>query len=91
MKRKGSTKRILCGIVLFKLYTIFSMCFAYTPFSLVLIVHIPAYLGIKGDQFFSDEFFWRLFYVQIGVLHFVLPIQFYAKLNVPNLYVTNLY
>jgi hypothetical protein len=23
-------------------------------FSLELILHIPAYLGIKGDQFFSD-------------------------------------
>ncbi len=35
-------------------------------FSLVLILHIPAYLGIKGDQFFMD-FFWRSFYVQIDV------------------------
>ncbi len=26
-------------------------------FSLVLILRIPAYLGIKGDQFFSDDFF----------------------------------
>jgi hypothetical protein len=26
-------------------------------FSLVLILHIPAYLGIKGDQFFTDRDF----------------------------------
>ncbi len=29
-------------------------------FSLVLILRIPAYLGIKGDQFFSDNFFLAL-------------------------------
>jgi hypothetical protein len=28
-------------------------------------------------------------YVQIGVLQFVLRVQFYVKLNVRNLYVTN--
>ncbi len=28
VQKKGSTKRTLCGIVLFKLNTIFSMCFA---------------------------------------------------------------
>jgi hypothetical protein len=51
-------------------------------FSLVLILHIPAYLGIKGDQFFTDRnFFQRSFYVQIGVLQFVSHVQFYAKLN----------
>ena len=60
---------------------------------------IPAYLGIKGDRCFSDlRFFWRSFYVQIGVLQYVSRVQFYAKLsdfyaklNVLNLYVTNLY
>jgi hypothetical protein len=68
-------------------------------FSLVLILRICAYLGIKGDQFFSDlGFFWRSIYVQIDVLQFVSPVQFYAKsfnfymkLNVSNLYITNLY
>ncbi len=61
-------------------------------FSLVLILCIPAYLGIKGDRFFSDlGFFLALVYVQIGVLQFVAPVQFYTKLNVTNLYVTNLY
>jgi hypothetical protein len=61
-------------------------------FSLVLILHIPTYLGIKGAHFFyREDFFWRLFYVQIGVLQFVSRVQFYAKLNVINSYVTNLY
>ena len=57
-------------------------------FSLVLILHIPANLGIKGDQFFTDlrVFFWRSFYVQIDVLQFVSRVQFYAKLNVSNQY-----
>jgi hypothetical protein len=34
--------------------TLFSMCFACTLYSLVLIKRILEYLGIKGDQFFSD-------------------------------------
>jgi hypothetical protein len=67
--------------------------------ALVLILRIPADLGIKGDRFFSDmNFFWRSFYVQIGALQFVSHVQFYAtssnyyaKLNVSTLYVTNLY
>jgi hypothetical protein len=53
------------------------------------------YSRIPGDQggpFFSDkDFLWRSLYVQIGVLQFVLPVQFYVKLNVTNLYVTNLH
>ncbi len=49
-------------------------------FSLVLILRIPAYLGIKGGRFFSD--------LQIGVLH-TKSSDFYAKLNVSNLYVPN--
>jgi hypothetical protein len=64
---------------------------------LVLILRIPAYLGIKGDQFFSDDFFLELI-LQIGMLQFVSRVQFhaklpnfYVKLNVSNLYVTNLY
>jgi hypothetical protein len=67
-------------------------------FSLVLILRIPVYLRIKGDQFFQTIFFWRSFYIQIGVLQFVSGVQFYAKssnfyakLNISNLYVTNLY
>jgi hypothetical protein len=56
--------------------------------------------GGKGGSIFLrlKIFFWRLFYVQIGVLQFVSRVQlyaklsnFYAKLNVTNLYVTNLY
>ncbi len=58
-------------------------------FSLVLILNIPAYLGIKGDQIFQIKKIWRLFYVQIRVLKFVSHVQFYARLNVSNLYVTN--
>ncbi len=36
---------------------IFSICFMCNPYSLVLILHIPVYLGIKGDHFFSDHDF----------------------------------
>ncbi len=32
---------------------VFPMCFAWNPYSLVLIWRIPAYLGIKGDHFFQ--------------------------------------
>jgi hypothetical protein len=61
-------------------------------FSSALILCIPAYLGIKGDQFFSDrDFFWRSINVQICVLQFVSRVQFYAKLNVTNLYGISLY
>jgi hypothetical protein len=53
------------------------------------------YSCVPGDKggpiFFRLDFFWRSFYVRIGVLQFVLRVQFYAKLNVTNLYVTNLY
>ncbi len=58
-------------------------------FSLVLILSILAYLGIKGDLFFCrlKDFFWRLFYVQIGVLQFVSQDRFYAKSNTMNLYI----
>ena len=43
--------------------------------SLVLIQCIPMYLGIKGDPFFQTKFFWRPFYVQIGIQQFVSWIQ----------------
>ncbi len=46
--------------------------------------------GDKGGQIFTDIFFLRSFYVQIGVVQFVSHVQFYAKLNVSNLYVMNL-
>jgi hypothetical protein len=53
----------------------------------------------RGSIFFRlKNFFRRSFYVQIDVLQFVSPVRFYAKssnfyakLNVSNLYVTNLY
>jgi hypothetical protein len=72
---KGSTKRTLFGIVLFKLN---NFCFhvflrslvlilpvprvsgvyrGLIIFSLVLILCIPVYLGIKGDRFFSGLIF----------------------------------
>jgi hypothetical protein len=79
--QKGSTKRTLCVIVLFKLNTflvifcvslvlilrvfrIRRVCRGSIFFSLVLILRIPAYLGIKGDQFFSDfaRFMYKLVY-----------------------------
>jgi hypothetical protein len=53
----GLTKQTLCGIVLFKLDTIFSMCFASKWDLLVLILRIPKYLGIKGNGVFSDKDF----------------------------------
>jgi hypothetical protein len=74
---------------------VFRVCRVYLRsifFTLVLILRIPAYLWIKEDRFFSDRFFFgRSFYVQIGVLQFVLRVRFYAKMNVTNLYVINLY
>ncbi len=68
-------------------------------FSLVLILCIPVYLGIKVDQFFSDL---SIFFVLIlstnwcstivsRVQFYAKSYNFYAKLNVLNLYVTNLY
>jgi hypothetical protein len=69
----GSIKRTLCGIVLFKLDAIFSMCFASERDYSELILHIPEYLGIKGDCFFSDfvNFFSVLIFVQIELLQLV--------------------
>jgi hypothetical protein len=47
----------------------------------------------KGGPIFYrlKNFFWHSFYVQIGVLQFELRVRFYAKLNVSNLNVTNVY
>jgi hypothetical protein len=63
----GLTKLTFCGVILFKLNTILIM-FLQVPsidstfflrpwgllifFSLVLILRIPMYWGVKGDQFF---------------------------------------
>jgi hypothetical protein len=59
--------------------------------------HVP---GDKGGLFLYrlKIFFLCSFYIQTSVLQFVSPVElyaklsdFYAKLNVSNLYVTNLY
>jgi hypothetical protein len=84
-----------------------STCFfAYVVFigdHLFLLSTDSTYLHVPGDKggsiFFRLRIFFRhSFYVQIDVLQFVSPVQFYAKssnfyakLNVSNLYVTNLY
>jgi hypothetical protein len=47
-------------VTLVLILRVFRICRVYRGwffFSLVLILHIPAYLGIKGDQFFSDKTF----------------------------------
>ncbi len=69
---------ILCVYCVFRVYrgSIF--------FSLVLILRIPAYLGIKGIDFFQKRFFWRSFYIQIGVLKSVSPVQFYGPIFMQN-------
>ncbi len=86
-------------VLILRIFCVRRVYMGSTFLSLVLILRIPAYLGIKGDQFFfRRDFFWRSFYVQIGVLQFISRVRFYAdlsdfytKLNVSNLYVTNLY
>jgi hypothetical protein len=78
------------------------MFFAYVGFigDFFLFSTDSTYLGIPGDKmgsfFFRKNFFRRSFYIQIGVLQFVSPVQFYVKssnfymkLNVSNLNVTN--
>ncbi len=68
---KGLTKRTLCGIVLFKLDTIFFICFACQLEYFVLILHIPAYLGIKGDQIFSHS---KIFFCALFCTNWITPI-----------------
>ncbi len=86
--RKGSTKRTLFEIVVFKLnifcfhvwerslvliLRVFCVRRVYRGsifFSLVLILRIRAYLGIKGDRFFSDLGFF------FGA-HFVYKLMYY--------------
>jgi hypothetical protein len=88
----GSTMYIAWDHINTNCILIFSVCFACLMFPIVLILRNPAYLGINGDKFFqTQEFFWRSFYVQIGILQFVLRVQINAKLYVTNLYLTNLY
>jgi hypothetical protein len=68
-------------------------------FSLILILHIPAYLGVKGDRFFFRQEFFSALVLRTNwctTICFTCPVlrkmfDFYAKLNVTNLYVTNLY
>jgi hypothetical protein len=50
-------------------------------FSLVLILCIPVYLGIKGDLFYHTDFFWRSFYVQLGVLNFFITCPILRKIK----------
>ncbi len=77
---KGSTKHTMSGILLFKLDTIFSMCFASERKYSVLILHIPEYLGIKGDRFFHmSEFFLAVVFVQIEFLQFGAYCLTFAK------------
>ncbi len=89
----GSTKRTLPGIVLYKLYTNFFHVFCVNS---VLLSIDFTYFPVPGDQggpifFRQNIFFWWAFYVQIGVLQFLLRVRVYVKLNVTHLYVTNLY
>jgi hypothetical protein len=75
------------------------MFFAYVGFvgdHFFLLSADSTYSCVPGDKgglisFRLKNFFRCSFYVQIDVLQFVLRVNFYAKLNVSNLYVTNLY
>jgi hypothetical protein len=67
---KGPTICRLPETIGIQIVYFFVMCFACTPYSLVLILHFPKYLVIKGDRFFFrlKIVFWHSFYVQIGLL-----------------------
>ncbi len=75
------------------------MFFAYVGFigdHFFLLSTDSTYLQVPGDKggsifFRLRNLFWRSFYVQIDVLQFVSRVRFYAKMNVLNLYVMNLY
>ncbi len=75
------------------------MFFAYVGFvgdQLFLLSTDSTYSCVPGDKgglifFRLRNFIRRSFYVQIDVLQFVSCVRFYAKLNVSNLYVMNLY
>jgi hypothetical protein len=77
---KGSTKSTLPGIILIQIVYFFHLFYR----SLVLNLPVPSVAGVKGESFFFrlKEFFWRLFYVQIGILQYVSRFQIYAKLYV---------
>ncbi len=77
LRWQGSTKRTLCGIVSFKLDTNFSMCFECRRDSLVLILGIPAYLGLRGFDLFqtSGNFFWHLFLYKLAYFNLQYIIQ----------------
>ncbi len=101
------SNRILFLVMFLRVPSIDSTCFfAYVGFIgdwFFLLSTDSTYLRVPGDK--EKSFFFRLtnffrcsFYIQIGVLQFASPVQFYAKssnfytkLNVSNLYVTNLY
>jgi hypothetical protein len=79
---------------------IFSMCFACTPYSSVLILRIIAYLRIKGGHFilylrnfYGGHFTCKLVYYNLyfGYKFVSECVQIYAILYVSNLYVLNLY
>jgi hypothetical protein len=64
---KGLTKCTLCEIVLVQILYFFHVFCV----SLVLILRIPMYLGIKGDPFLQTAFFSRChFYIKIDILQF---------------------
>jgi hypothetical protein len=84
-------------VLILRVFHIHRVYRGFIFFSLVLILCIPPYLGIKGDQFvFRLKIFFALIYVQIGVLQFVSRVGFYAKSSnfyaksIVILYVTNL-
>ncbi len=94
-------------VMFLRVPSIDSTCFPHTQglqgiifFSLVLILRISTYMRIQGDKklsdlriFFGACFTFTLVYCNLyHVSHFTQKTSdFYAKLNVSNLYVLNLY
>ncbi len=77
----GSTKRTLCGIVLFNLDMIFFHVFCMLTGLLCTdstYSHVP---GDKGDQLFFSlkDVFLALVFVQIELLQFVIYYSTFAK------------
>jgi hypothetical protein len=68
---KGSTKRTLPGMVLYKLYNDFFHVFQVYSVLLSTDFMSTCISGDQGEPFFSDKSFFLSFYVQIGVLQFV--------------------
>ena len=78
---KGLTKPKLCGIVLFKLDTIFFHVFCVLT---GLLYTDSTHSYIPGDQggsilFQTNGFFLALIFVQIGLLQFVVYCSIFAK------------